>query len=127
MDELSIFAAGITGACLGFLRYNSYPAQVFMGDTGSLALGGAVAAMAVLTGLVLYIPIIGFIYVAEAVSDILQVAYFKKTGKRIFKMAPIHHHFELSGWHETKVVALFGIITALLCLVGILGLYNKLF
>lgn len=122
MNELSIFSAAVTGATLGFLRYNSYPAQVFMGDTGSLALGGAVSALAVLTGLTLYLPVIGIIYVAEAVSDILQVLYFKRTGKRIFKMAPLHHHFELSGWHETKVVAVFGIITSLFCLLGLLGL-----
>lgn len=122
MNELSIFSAGVAGACLGFLRHNSYPAQVFMGDTGSLALGGAVSALSVLTGLTLYLPLIGIIYVAEAVSDILQVLYFKKTGKRIFKMAPLHHHFELSGWHETKVVAVFGIVTVLFCLLGLLGL-----
>ena len=121
MDELSLFAAGIAGSCLGFLRYNSYPAQVFMGDTGSLALGGAVSALAVLSRLTLFIPIVGIIYVAEVLSDILQVGSYKLTGKRIFKMAPIHHHFELSGWHETKVVSVFGIVTALFCLIGILS------
>jgi phospho-N-acetylmuramoyl-pentapeptide-transferase len=122
MDDLAVFAAGICGACLGFLRYNSHPAQVFMGDTGSLALGGAVAALSILTGLTLYLPIVGIIYVAEALSDIIQVASFKLTGKRVFKMAPLHHHFELLGWHETKVVSVFGIITALFCLLGLLGL-----
>jgi phospho-N-acetylmuramoyl-pentapeptide-transferase len=122
LDDMAVFAAAIAGACLGFLRYNSYPAKVFMGDTGSLALGGAVASLAVLSGLSLYLPIVGLIYVLEAVSDILQVASFKLTGKRIFKMAPLHHHFELSGWHETKVVSVFGIVTVLLCLVGLLGL-----
>lgn len=121
-DELAIFSACIGGACLGFLRYNSYPAAVFMGDTGSLALGGAVAALAVLSGLILYLPIIGIVYVAETLSVIIQVLSFKLTGKRVFKMAPLHHHFELSGWHETKVVAAFSIITALFCLIGLLGL-----
>ena len=123
MDELAIFSAGIAGACLGFLKCNSYPAKVFMGDTGSLALGGAISALAVLTGLTFYLPIIGAIYVAETLSDIIQIVSFKLTGKRVFKMAPLHHHFELSGWHESKVVAVFSIITALLCLVGLLGLY----
>ncbi|KPU44040.1 phospho-N-acetylmuramoyl-pentapeptide-transferase [Oxobacter pfennigii] len=122
MDELSVFSAALVGACIGFLRYNSYPAVVFMGDTGSLALGGAVAALAVLTGLILYVPIVGIIYVLEALSVIIQVVYFKKTGKRIFKMSPLHHHFELSGWHETKVVATFSIVTVLFCLIGFLGL-----
>jgi phospho-N-acetylmuramoyl-pentapeptide-transferase len=121
-DELAIFSACIGGACLGFLRYNSYPAAVFMGDTGSLALGGAVAALAILSGLILYLPIIGIVYVAEALSDIIQVLSFKLTGKRVFKMAPLHHHFELSGWHETKIVATFSIVTALCCLIGLLGL-----
>lgn len=122
LDDMAIFAAAMVGACLGFLRHNSYPARVFMGDTGSLALGGAIAALAVLTGLSLYLPIVGLIYMAETISDILQVASFKLTGKRILKMAPLHHHFELSGWHETKVVSVFGIVTALLCLIGLLGL-----
>lgn len=122
MDELAIFASGLVGACLGFLRYNSYPAAVFMGDTGSLALGGAIAALSVLTGLTLYLPIVGIIYVVEALSVIIQVLYFRRTGKRIFKMSPLHHHFELSGWHETKVVSTFGIVTALFCLIGLLGL-----
>lgn len=122
MDELAIFSGGLVGACLGFLRYNSYPAVVFMGDTGSLALGGAVSALAVLTGLPLYIPIVGIIYVVESLSDIIQVVYFKRTRKRVFKMAPLHHHFELSGWHETKVVSTFCIITAIFCLIGLLGL-----
>lgn len=120
--ELSIFSAALTGACLGFLRYNSYPAQVIMGDTGSLFLGGAVVAIAILTRLTLFLPIVGFIYVIETLSDIIQITSFKLTGKRVFKMCPIHHHFELSGWHETKIVAVFSIITSILCLVGFLGL-----
>lgn len=122
MDELAVFSAATAGACLGFLRYNSYPAQVFMGDTGSLALGGAVSALAVLTGLTLYIPIVGIVYLLEALSVVIQVTYFKLTGKRVFKMSPLHHHFELSGWHETKVVAAFGILTVVFCLIGLLGL-----
>ena len=116
----------ITGACvgalLGFLVYNVYPAQVFMGDTGSLALGGLVASTAVMLKMPIYIVIVGFIYLAEVLSVIIQVLYFKKTGKRVFKMAPIHHHFELSGWPETKVVAIFSIVTAVLCLIGLLAL-----
>lgn len=107
------------GALLGFLVYNVYPASVFMGDTGSLALGGFVAACAYVLQMPLFLLIVGLIYLVEVVSVILQVSYFKLThGKRIFKMAPIHHHFELSGWSETRVVAIFSIITMLLCLVG---------
>ena len=119
---LAIFCAVLAGALLGFLKYNAFPAQIFMGDTGSLALGGAVGAVAMILKLPLLVPIIGGIYVIEAASVILQVASFKLTGKRIFKMAPIHHHFELSGWHETKVVSIFCIITVILCLLGFLSL-----
>ena len=119
---LAIFCAVLAGALLGFLKYNAFPAQIFMGDTGSLALGGAVGAVAMILKLPLIVPIIGGIYVIEAASVILQVASFKLTGKRIFKMAPIHHHFELSGWHETKVVSIFCIITVILCLLGFLSL-----
>ena len=111
------------GALLGFLLFNGYPASVFMGDTGSLALGGFVAACAYMMQMPLFILIVGFIYLAEVVSVMLQVSYFKLThGKRIFKMAPIHHHFEMCGWRETKVVAVFSIITAILCLVGLLAM-----
>ena len=112
----------ITGA-LGFLLFNVYPAKVFMGDTGSLALGGFVSASAFMMQIPLFIPIIGLIYLVEVLSVIMQVSYFKAThGKRIFRMAPIHHHFELGGWSETRVVAVFSIVTALLCLVAYLGL-----
>lgn len=121
--SLAIFASAVTGACLGFLRYNTHPAQVFMGDTGSLALGGAVATMAILMNVSLIIPIVGGIYFAESLSVILQVISFKTTGKRIFKMSPLHHHFELSGWAETKVVTVFWIVTVILCLIGILALH----
>lgn len=113
----------VVGSLMGFLLFNVYPARIFMGDTGSLALGGFVAATAVMMQLPIFIVIVGFIYVLEVVSVILQVVYFKISGgKRIFKMAPIHHHFEKSGWSETSVVAVFSIITALLCLVGLMGL-----
>lgn len=120
---LLVFSGAMIGALLGFLRFNSHPAQVFMGDTGSLALGGAVAALAVITRLPFFILIIGAIYVMEALSVMIQVVYFKLTGgKRFFKMAPLHHHFELSGWDESKVVSVFIIISIILSLVGILGL-----
>ncbi|MGN0297690.1 MAG: phospho-N-acetylmuramoyl-pentapeptide-transferase [Lachnospiraceae bacterium] len=113
----------VTGSLMGFLLFNVYPAKVFMGDTGSLALGGFVAASAFMLKNPLIIVLVGFIYLVEALSVIIQVTYFKKTGgKRIFRMAPIHHHFELGGWSETRVVAVFSIITALLCLVAYMAL-----
>ena len=111
------------GALLGFLLFNGYPASVFMGDTGSLALGGFVAACAYMMQMPLFIVIVGLIYLVEVLSVIIQVTYFKKTGgKRIFRMAPIHHHFELGGWSETRVVAVFSIATAILCMIALLGL-----
>ena len=119
-------AAGgaMIGALLGFLLYNAYPAKIFMGDTGSLALGGFVTAMAYLLQLPLFIPIVGFIYFIEVVSVIMQVGYFKMThGKRIFRMAPIHHHFELGGWSEVRVVAVFSVTTAILSAFALLGLW----
>jgi len=120
---LLVFCGALIGALLGFLRFNSHPAQVFMGDTGSLALGGAVVSLAVVTKLPVFLVIVGAVYVAEAVSDILQVVYFKATGgKRIFKMAPLHHHFELSGWAESKIVSIFIIVTIILCLIGLLAI-----
>ena len=123
MLDVSGFALGLTGACLGFLLFNRHPAQVFMGDTGSLALGGGVAALALLTHTELLLVIIGGIYVAEATSVIIQVAYFRLTGgKRFFRMAPLHHHFELGGWKEVKVVECFTIVSFLLSAVG-LGLW----
>ncbi len=113
----------VVGALLGFLLFNVHPASVFMGDTGSLALGGFVAAAAYMMQMPLFIVIVGFIYLIEVVSVIMQVTYFKATGgKRIFKMAPIHHHFELCGWSETRVVAVFSIVTALLCLAALMGI-----
>ena len=113
----------VVGALLGFLLFNVYPAKVFMGDTGSLALGGFVASTAIVLKMPIFIVIVGIIYLVEILSVIIQVTYFKVTGgKRIFKMAPIHHHFELSGWPETKVVAIFSIITPIACTVGFLAL-----
>lgn len=113
----------VVGALMGFLLFNVYPASVFMGDTGSLALGGFVAASAYMMQLQAFLPIIGFVYAAEVTSVILQVAYFKLSGgKRLFKMAPVHHHFELSGWSETRIVAVFSILTAVLCLAALMGL-----
>ena len=114
--------AAVTGALLGFLLFNVHPAQVFMGDTGSLALGGFVVGAAYMMKMPLFIPIIGLVYFVEVISVMLQVTYFKKTGgKRLFKMAPIHHHFELCGWSETRVVAVFTVVTAILCLVGLIA------
>ena len=110
----------VVGALLGFLLFNVYPASVFMGDTGSLALGGFVASTAYMLQMPLFIVLVGMIYLVEVLSVIIQVTYFKKTGgKRIFKMAPIHHHLELCGWSETRVVAVFSIVTAILCLVAL--------
>lgn len=112
----------VVGALMGFLLFNVYPASVFMGDTGSLALGGFVAGTAYLMQMPLFIIIVGLIYVIEVLSVMIQVTYFKKTGgKRFFKMAPIHHHFELCGWSETRVVAVFSIVTAVLCLIALMG------
>ena len=122
-NGISPITGAVVGSLLGFLLFNVYPAKVFMGDTGSLALGGFVAASALMMQMPLFIPIIGFIYLIEVLSVIIQVTYFKKTGgKRIFKMAPIHHHFELCGWSETRVVAVFSIVTAILCLTAYLGI-----
>lgn len=115
--------AAVTGALLGFLLFNVYPAKVFMGDTGSLALGGFVAGAAYIMKMPVFILIVGLIYWVEILSVMIQVTYFKKTGgKRFFKMAPIHHHFELCGWSETRVVTVFTVITAFLCLIALVGL-----
>ncbi|MCI6011258.1 MAG: phospho-N-acetylmuramoyl-pentapeptide-transferase [Firmicutes bacterium] len=115
-----LFFGGIAGGCLGFLMYNRNPAKIFMGDTGSMALGGALAAGAVMMKMEFLLAIAGLIYVLEALSVIIQVAVFKKTGKRVFKMAPLHHHFELSGMEERKVVAMFWGLTLLFCLLALL-------
>lgn len=119
-QDMMIFSAGLTGAILGFLRYNTYPAKVFMGDTGSLFLGGALSAIAIISRLQILIPFIGLMYVASGLSCILQIGSFKLRHKRIFKMAPLHHHFELKGIHETKIVSMYMIITAIMCLLILL-------
>ena len=119
---MTVFAAALFGGLVGFLVYNFYPAKVFMGDTGSLFLGGAVAALGFTFGTPLILIPVGVVYIAETLSDIIQVAYFKAThGKRFFKMAPLHHHLELSGWSETKLVVVFSGITAVCCVLAYLG------
>ena len=120
---ISQMAAATLGACIGFLWFNVNPARVFMGDTGSMALGGAVTAFALFTNSVLIIPIVGGIYFAEALSVIIQVMYFKKTRKRIFKMAPLHHHYEQCGWPETKVVFIFWLVSIVLALIGLVAMF----
>ncbi|MBQ9387879.1 MAG: phospho-N-acetylmuramoyl-pentapeptide-transferase [Lachnospiraceae bacterium] len=122
-SDISTAAGAVLGGMLGFLIFNAYPAKVFMGDTGALALGGFVSSSFLLIGEPLLILIVGFVYFAEVLSSIIQVSYFKAThGKRIFRMAPIHHHFELGGWSETRVVTVFTIVTVLLSFVGLLSL-----
>lgn len=120
--ELTILAAALIGCLLGFLWYNTYPAQIFMGDVGSLALGGGLAFMSLMTKQEILLLFSGGIFVAETVSVILQVASYKLTGKRIFLMAPLHHHFELLGWKEAKVTVRFWIITIILCVFALLTL-----
>ena len=121
--DVAVLAAATVGACIGFLGFNAYPAKIFMGDTGSMALGGAVTAFAVLTNSMLLFVLVGRIYFAEAISVMLQVTYYKLTKKRIFKMAPIHHHFEQCGWPETKVVFTFWIVTVVLAWIGIIAVF----
>ena len=121
--QVMLFGGAITGSVLGFLRYNAYPAEIFMGDTGSLGLGGAVAGMAIILDMPLVLPIAGGIYVIEALSVILQVIFFKLTGKRLFKMSPLHHHFEMLGWPETKVVNMFVFVTLVLVIISFIGIY----
>jgi phospho-N-acetylmuramoyl-pentapeptide-transferase len=123
--ELMVFMSAFVGACVGFLWYNSYPAQVFMGDVGALALGGALGTVAVIVRQEIVLAMMGGVFVAEALSVMLQVMYFKYTrnkygeGRRLFRMAPLHHHFEKQGWKETQVVVRFWIVTMLLCLLGL--------
>ncbi len=117
--ELTIFCGALVGASLGFLWFNSYPAQVFMGDVGSLALGGAIGTLAVLTKAELLLPLIGGLYVVEAGSVIIQVVSFKLTGKRVFRMAPLHHHYELAGWAEPKIIVRFWIVSFVLALLAL--------
>lgn len=122
MESISMFSTTLAGVCLGFLIHNAHPAKVFMGDTGSLGLGGAVSAIAILLNIPLIIPLVGGIYFIEALSVIIQVTSFKMTGKRVFLMSPLHHHFEQKGWKETNIVAMFWIVTVILCLIGIYSL-----
>ena len=119
IEEIGIFGSVVVGAVLGFLMFNLHPAKVFMGDTGSLLLGGVISAIALYMKMPLLLIIIALVPVLETLSVIIQVTYFKKTGNRVFKMAPLHHHFELSGWKESKVVIVFSAVTLVLCIVGL--------
>ena len=121
-NHVGVFAVALIGALLGFLKFNAFPAKIFMGDTGSLGLGGAVATMALMLKMPLFVIIVGGIYLFETLSVIIQVTSFKLTGKRVFKMAPVHHHFEQLGWSEVKIVTVFSIITAILCIIGFAAL-----
>ena len=118
-EPMAVAGQALFGALIGFFLYNHYPAKIFMGDTGSMALGGALSAMAIVGHMEWLLPVAGLIYVIEALSVIIQVTYFKKSGgKRVFRMAPIHHHFELGGWHETKVVKMFCLFTFICCIIA---------
>ena len=119
IKEVTIFGAILIGTCLGFLLFNLHPARVMMGDTGSLMLGGAIAGIALYLKMPLLLLIIAIIPIIETLSVMIQVAYFKKTGNRVFKMTPIHHHFELSGWKENKIVSVFSLITLIFCVIGL--------
>ena len=119
VKEIVVFGAIVIGAVLAFLMFNIYPAKAFMGDTGSLFLGGVISGIALYLKMPLLLLLIAIIPVIETISVIIQVACFKKTGKRVFKMAPIHHHFELSGWKENKVVMVFSVITLIVCVIGL--------
>jgi len=121
--SVAVFAIGLAGALLGFLKFNAFPAKVFMGDTGALALGGAIASIVLVLKTPLLVMIVGGIYVMEVLSVVIQVTSFKLTGKRVFKMAPLHHHFEQVGWSEVKIVTMFSVITFLLCIIGLVSLY----
>ncbi len=121
-QSMAVFSAAVTGGCLGFLRYNAYPARVFMGDTGSLALGGAVSMMAICSRSMILLPIMAFCFMGSAISVVLQVGSYKlRHGKRIFKMAPIHHHFELMGFCEAKIVSMYTLVTIVLCAICLLA------
>jgi phospho-N-acetylmuramoyl-pentapeptide-transferase len=121
VDNYLIIAGALAGACLGFLRFNVFPARIFMGDTGSLALGAGVAWLAIVARIPLWLPVMAGMYMASTVSDIIQVASFKLRHKRVFKMAPLHHHFEMLGYPETRIVSMYMIITTILCLAGLLA------
>ena len=125
-EQLGVFGGAMVGGLVGFLIYNHYPAKVFMGDTGSLFLGGAVAALAFAYDMPLILILVGIVYICETMSDILQVGYFKLThGKRIFKMAPLHHHFEMCGWNEKKVVAVFTTVSTIFCVLAFWGVMDR--
>ena len=125
-QELGVFSAALVGGLIGFLIYNFHPAKVFMGDTGSLFLGGAVAGLAFAYDMPLVLLLVGVVYICETLSDIIQVAYFKAThGKRIFKMAPLHHHFELRGWSEVKLVTIFTLVSAVFCMLALWGVMGR--
>lgn len=121
-QSTAYFSLSVLGGCIGFLFFNKYPAKVFMGDTGSLFLGGAISVIAVGMEMPLILVIAGFVYLFETLSVILQVASFKLTGKRIFKMSPIHHHFEMCGWNEKKIVRVFSLVSVLLCVISFVAL-----
>jgi len=121
--EIAGFCLALSGALMGFLHYNKFPAKVFMGDTGSLALGGAISAIALLLNVPLILPIAGGIYFIETLSVIIQVVSFKTRGKRVFLMSPLHHHFEHKGWHEKKIVAVFSLVEVILCVISYLILF----
>jgi phospho-N-acetylmuramoyl-pentapeptide-transferase len=123
--DMAILAAALLGACIGFLWYNTHPAEVFMGDTGSLALGGAVAGFAVFTKTELLLPLIGGVFVIEALSVIIQVVSFKRFGRRVFRMAPIHHHFEMKAWSETKIMVRFWIVAVIFAASGFVLYYVR--
>ncbi|MBO4913752.1 MAG: phospho-N-acetylmuramoyl-pentapeptide-transferase [Oscillospiraceae bacterium] len=126
LDQLGVYSGALIGALLGFLIYNLHPAKVFMGDTGSLFLGGSVAALAFAYDMPLVLVPVGIVYICETMSDILQVGYFKLShGKRIFKMAPLHHHFEMCGWSETKVVTVFTAVSVIGCIAAALGVFDR--
>ena len=122
IKEIVLIGVSLTGICMAFLLFNLHPAKVFMGDTGSLLLGGAISVMAIYLKMPLLLLIMAIIPVLETLSDIIQVMHFKRTGNRVFKMAPLHHHFELSGWSENKIVSVFSIITLVACLIGLVGI-----
>jgi len=122
--DIATLAAALIGGTIGFLWYNAFPAEVFMGDTGSMALGGAIAGFAVVTGTEILLPLIGGIFVIEVLSLVIQVVSFKRTGKRVFLMAPIHHHFEMKAWSETKVMVRFWIVCAIFCASGFALFYR---
>lgn len=122
VKEIVLLGVSLIGICLAFLLFNLHPAKIFMGDTGSLLLGGAVSVMAIYLQMPLLLIIIAIIPVLETLSDIIQVAHYKRTGKRIFKMAPLHHHFELSGWNENQVVTVFSLVTLVACIIGLMSI-----